>query len=186
MRFLTIIVILLITFGAKVPEASAHRVNIFAYLDGRDIQVECAFNKSQKVRQGVVTVFDTVTNLQMANGLTDDEGIFRFPVPKNMDGHGLRVHINAGEGHQSEWIMSADTLKTAGQPERISTEEIALTQLVEDLERLINNSLDTKLAPLKQMLVEQFNSGPKVSEIIGGIGWIFGLFGVAAYFKRRR
>jgi nickel transport protein len=183
MRFLTLTVILL-SLLANAPEALAHRVNIFAYLEGGDIQVECAFNKSQKVRQGAVTVFDTVTNQQVVNGFTDDAGIFRFPVPQNIDGHGLRIHINAGEGHQSEWIMSADTL-AAGQFERISTEEITLTPSAEDLERIINNSLDTKLAPLKQMLAEQFNSGPKISEIIGGIGWIFGLVGVAAYFRRR-
>ena len=34
--------------------ASAHRVNIFAFVDGDAVQVECGFNRSQKVKQGTV------------------------------------------------------------------------------------------------------------------------------------
>lgn len=36
--------------------ASAHRVNIFAFVDGDAVQVECGFNRSQKVKQGTVEV----------------------------------------------------------------------------------------------------------------------------------
>jgi nickel transport protein len=35
------------------------------------------------------------------------------------------------------------------------------------------------------MLAEQTEAGPNLRDIIGGIGWIFGLIGVAAYFRRR-
>ena len=49
--------------------------------------------------------------------------------------------------------------------------------------------MDDKLAPLirmqanlqKLMLKDKF-SGPKMTDIIGGIGWIMGLFGIAAFF----
>lgn len=49
--------------------------------------------------------------------------------------------------------------------------------------------MDDKLAPLirmqanlqKLMLEDKF-SGPKMTDIIGGIGWIMGLFGIAAFF----
>ena len=49
--------------------------------------------------------------------------------------------------------------------------------------------MDNKLAPLirmqanlqKLMLEDKF-SGPKFTDIIGGIGWIMGLFGIVAFF----
>ncbi|MDD3313408.1 MAG: hypothetical protein PHP91_14845, partial [Pseudodesulfovibrio sp.] len=43
-----------------------------------------------------------------------------------------------------------------------------------------------EVAPIKQMLLEMHDAGPGVVEIVGGIGWIFGLFGVAAYVKSRK
>ena len=35
------------------------------------------------------------------------------------------------------------------------------------------------------MLASQFDAGPSLKDIVGGIGWIFGLVGVAAWFRRR-
>jgi nickel transport protein len=35
------------------------------------------------------------------------------------------------------------------------------------------------------MLADSLDRGPTVSEVIGGIGYIFGLVGVALYFRTR-
>ena len=53
----------------------------------------------------------------------------------------------------------------------------------DDVEAVVNAALDAKLAPIKRAVLGQ--SGPGVVEIVGGIGWIFGLAGVAAYFRSR-
>jgi nickel transport protein len=189
MKYGLIAAILFAFLLAGAQNASAHRVNIFAYVDGTDVQVECSFSKSQKVRQGAVSVFDSVTGAMLVSGATNDEGAFRFPLSEiaaaaKME-HGLRIHINAGEGHENEWFLNADTLKSAGLAKGASAGEGAQVFSALELERIINNSLDVKLAPIKHMLAEQFNPSPGLGEIIGGIGWIFGLAGVAAYFKRR-
>ena len=59
----------------------------------------------------------------------------------------------------------------------------------------IGTLMDDKLAPLFQkqaklekLLLEDKFSGPKMTDIVGGIGWILGLGGIAAFFlsfKRR-
>lgn len=54
-----------------------------------------------------------------------------------------------------------------------------------EIERIVDAALDAKLSPIKRMLAEQAEAGPNLRDIIGGIGWIFGLIGVAAYFRRR-
>jgi hypothetical protein len=53
------------------------------------------------------------------------------------------------------------------------------------MEEIVNAALDAKLAPVKRAMLEQAESGPGMKEIVGGIGWIFGLVGIAAYFKSR-
>lgn len=194
---------------ASAP-AWAHRVNIFAYVDGGDILVECGFNRSQKVRQGQIEVFDAATGDMLLRGTTDDQGQFRFPIPPQarQSGHDLRIHINAGEGHQNDWTVAAaefaaasaappvpPTGETSAAPGTPGTAETAPGTVSggtatgaatpADVERIVNTALDAKLAPVKRMLAEQFEAGPGLREIIGGIGWIFGIVGVAAYFKRR-
>ena len=54
-----------------------------------------------------------------------------------------------------------------------------------EIESIVDAALDAKLSPIKRMLAEQTEAGPNLRDIIGGIGWIFGLIGVAAYFRRR-
>ena len=63
----------------------------------------------------------------------------------------------------------------------------ALAEAVEKaLDRKLDKKLDQKLAPGMRMLSDLKDPGPSVSEIFGGIGYILGLFGVAAYIYSRR
>lgn len=197
---------------AGAPFASAHRVNIFAFVDGDAVQVECRFNRSQKVKQGTVEVFDATTGVQLLQGTTDDNGVFRFPVTAELRkaGHDLNIRIIAGEGHQNDWTVAADELASSGTPKAVAVAaaEVPATpaSLVAgqaapsaaapvaavsggatpaEIERIVDAALDAKLSPIKRMLAEQTEAGPNLRDIIGGIGWIFGLIGVAAYFRRR-
>lgn len=102
--------------------ASAHRVNIFAFVDGDAVQVECGFNRSQKVKQGTVEVFDATTGARLLQGTTDDNGVFRFPVTAELReaGHDLNIRIIAGEGHQNDWTVAADELASSGTPKAVA------------------------------------------------------------------
>ena len=189
--------------------AAAHRVNVFAYVDGDVIHVECSFSRSQKVRQGRVEVYDAVDGEMLVSGDTDDTGVFRFPVPPKarQGGRDLRIRLVAGEGHQNEWTVAADefaavpsaapvTSAPAVTPAAVSSASAAPAAMVSavpatgltaaEVERIVNAALDARLAPIKRMLAEQSESGPGLRDIVGGLGWILGLAGLAAYFRRRR
>ena len=58
--------------------------------------------------------------------------------------------------------------------------------VAEALDRKLDEKLDQKLAPVMRMLSDLKDPGPSASEIFGGIGYILGLFGVAAYIYSRR
>ena len=53
MRVLLLALFLALT--AQAP-AMAHRVNIFAYVEGNDVLVECVFSTSSPVRNGQINV----------------------------------------------------------------------------------------------------------------------------------
>ena len=96
--------------------ALAHRVNIFAWTEGPQVAVKCGFSGGNSVRNGEVTVYDAADGRVLLTGRTDTEGLFRFAIPPKGREHGLRIRINAGEGHQNEWLLEAAELVSAPVP----------------------------------------------------------------------
>lgn len=175
----------------------AHRINIFAWLEGDSVMVECGFNRSSPVRSGLITVFDGANGKELLQGHTDDKGHFSFPVPPAARaGHGLRIQIVAGEGHRNEWIMDASEFSGADAPtgsarDTAAPSAPAQTQAgrpatADDVRAIVNAALDAKLGPIRRDLAAQVNAGPGLRDIIGGIGWILGLAGIGLYFRGRR
>ncbi|MEA1901739.1 MAG: hypothetical protein U9N47_13490, partial [Thermodesulfobacteriota bacterium] len=78
---------------------------------------------------------------------------------------------------KSQTINSGTDLSVLSESHGISKQEI---------KKLIDESLDRKLLPIMNMLTDSYGGGPGLTEIIGGIGYIFGLMGVAMYFTSRR
>jgi len=61
------------------------------------------------------------------------------------------------------------------------------------LTKALEGAIDRKIEPLvrmlgqqQKMLMEQKDRGPSLSDIIGGVGWIIGIVGIAAYFRGRK
>jgi hypothetical protein len=54
------------------------------------------------------------------------------------------------------------------------------------LEAALNKALDRQLAPIKEMLTELTIHQTTLPDILGGIGYILGFFGLWAYFQSRR
>ncbi len=176
--------------------ALAHRVNVFAYVENGEVVVECSYSKSKRVNHGRIEVRAVGSDEILLRGETDDQGNFRFPVPDKALNSGADLHIllQAGEGHQNDWTVAAAEFVPVGTapapvptassaPARVGPS--ASSESRAELEAVVNAALDAKLAPIKRMLLEQTEAGPGLTEIVGGIGWIFGLVGVAAYFKSR-
>lgn len=212
----TIPPLLALTLALLPAVALAHRVNIFAWTEGDQVVVECAFNGSSKVNGGRIAVFDAVDGKELLQGLTDTQGQFRFAVPEaaRAAGHGLRIQVNAGEGHQNQWLMEASEFNAAPTATEAAAPATATVSLSPapggadsaasassahsasalpgpyatpaDVQRIVNAALDAKLAPIKRDLAAQRADGPGLTEIIGGIGWLLGLAGIGLYFRGRR
>ena len=186
------LMLLLVFAGA----AQAHRVNIFAWLEGETVRVECSFRRDSPVRQGTVIVFDAQTGTELLQGRTDGQGAFAFPVPAVVrQGHGLRIRILAGEGHQNEWQMDAaefsSLLPAAGTGTTVPVAEdgtggVTATLSRKDVEAIVDAALDRHLAPVRRALAAGSEAEPGLRDIVGGLGWIMGLVGIGLYFSRRR
>ena len=194
-------------FSLCAVPVSAHKVSIFAWVEGDTVHTQSKFSGGKRPKNSTVVVYDKEGNL-LLEGKTDDNGEFSFKIPKKTD---LKVALKASMGHLAEWTISADEItqvsdiaetKAPSVGIEASTQEAAA--LVEDkassvlplharvglsreeVQTLIDESLDRKLAPVVNMLADAMDSSPKMSEVIGGIGYIFGLVGVALYVAARK
>jgi len=196
--------ILLITFS--VTPALAHKVTIFAWVEGDTVHTQSKFSGGKKAKGAPVTVFDTEGNM-LLEGKTDKNGEFSFKIPKKS---GLKVVLKAAMGHAAEWtipveeITDVPVLKNSASLSDLKTKPETISGLTDvnsakdlfvstssgitkqEIKDLIETSLDKKLAPAINMLANMQDRGPSITEIFGGIGYIFGLVGVALYFANRR
>ena len=97
---------LLIVSGA----AHAHRVNVFAWVEGDTVYTESRFPGGKAVKEGQIVVFDEVTGEKLLEGRTDESGAFSFQVPRRVS---LRIELTAGMGHKNEWIVPAEEISAA-------------------------------------------------------------------------
>jgi len=187
-----ITIYLLILFFASILVIStnlpvlAHKVIIFAWIEGDTVFTESKFSDGKKAINSQVLVFDR-NGKQLLEGKTNNKGKFSFKIPKITD---LRIVLNAAMGHKAEWkIPESEIRETMGGSENKaagwSSQSIGVGLSKEELKELIDESLDKKLRPIVRMMNESQSKGPSVTEIIGGIGYILGLMGVAIYFKNR-
>jgi nickel transport protein len=188
--------------------AQAHKVKTFAYVEGDSVVVEAYFSKSAKARDSKVLMYDSSGTL-IHEGITDEDGIYRVKgeeLPK-LTGD-LRIEVEVGEGHKAEYTLRTEdlpeTVKTASEkpaksmavPEGspVTKEPAAAAQVdMEGLEAVIRqvvreeNTVLTKMIGNQQrMLLEMQDRGPTVAETVGGLGWIMGLVGIAAFFMSRK
>jgi nickel transport protein len=204
----------LISFIAAVllllpcSQALAHNVTVFAWVEGDTVHVESKFSGGRRPMDAPVEVYDTGGNL-LLKGVTDNNGEFSFKVPEKTE---MKVVVLAGMGHKGEWTIplsdleavSDDTTTQAAEPgspppasanpdqpqsaaSAMSGHQVPAGYVTAaEIRNAVEGALDTKLKPVMKLLVETRQSGPSVTDILGGIGYIFGLIGVAAYFSSKR
>jgi len=175
----------ILVISSDLP-ALAHKVIIFGWVEGDTVFTESKFAGGKRAVGAQVQVFDK-EGKQLLEGKTDNRGKFSFKIPRLTD---LRIVLTAGMGHKAEWTIPESEIlearadlesKKGGEPSQPI--EVGLSK--EEIKGLIEESLDRKLSPIVRMMTESKSKGPSITEIVGGIGYIFGLMGIALYFKNR-
>ena len=103
MRYITIwLGLVVVAVGSlATSQAWAHKVNLFAYVEGGTVYTESYFPDGKKVEGGTIEVLDT-SGKKVLEGKTDAQGIFNFPLPKKED---LTIMLDATMGHKNSFIL---------------------------------------------------------------------------------
>ena len=178
--------------------AFAHRVMIFAWVEGDRVYTESKFSGGNPVKKGNVLVYDAESGKKLLEGATNDKGEFSFKTFRKAS---LRIELIAGMGHRGEWIVKEEEIavepgpgtapadsKPADVSRMAEAEQSASTSAVtmQEIEAAIDQALDRKLAPMMKLLAQsQHQQGPNLRDVVGGIGYILGLIGLGAYLHFR-
>ncbi|WP_022940274.1 hypothetical protein [Psychromonas hadalis] len=164
---------------------SAHNVVGGVYVNGADIEGEAGFSNGAMAKVGtLVKVFDQ-SGIPLGEVKTDDEGFFIFTAKKRIT---HVFEINMGAGHTLKMLLPADEL-----PESLG--EVIVTQPKTTVKHS-ENSRGLTLMQLEKAIAKQIKPLRReiralkekagLRDIIGGIGYIFGLLGMVALLRERR
>lgn len=183
-------------------EARAHKVNVFAVVQGGQVMGEGYFSGGGRAMNCPVEILDAAGAV-VASAVTGPDGAFSAPLPAGAKPP-LKVVLKAGEGHQNDFTLTAADMGAQGpapapapaaapvqEPGRPAAQgpalggldEASLTALVETATA---RAVEEKLAPLRLELARMAaqDGAARLRDIVGGLGWIIGLVGVVAWFKR--
>lgn len=179
-----------------VPPAWAHKVIAAVYTSGDVIEGEIGFSNGDMAADTLVEVLDGDGN-KIGETKTDADGFFVFQ-PTQAVTHVFRA--NLGAGHIAEVRLALDEMSNiagvelpretgdgsgigaqAAAPASMATGSAPLTdaqrELIADVVRQEVKSLRREIA--------EYKDKHDLQTILGGIGYILGLFGVGFYFAAR-
>ena len=169
-------------------QANAHKIHVFAWVSGNTITVESASSSNHPLVKGAVTVKNSKTDEILLQGMGNSKGIFTFELPASVkeDAADLLITVTGGEGHQAEWLLPAEEYLAEITANKLSNLPVQQTLSNKALEELLRKIITEELAPVKRTLAKSQEQKPGFRDIMGGIGYLFGLAGLVAWLKNRK
>lgn len=172
-RPLALALILILILAAS--PAQAHRMKLFVSAEGAEMVARAYFVGGEPA-QGIDIQVTAADGAPIALLKTDPAGQARLTAALRQDHLFL---AESQDGHTAHLRLSADQL-----PPHLAAAPGPVSAAGPDLDR-IEAALARQVRPLKEQ-IDQLESRARLSDLIGGVGMIFGLFGLWAWKQSRR
>jgi len=175
-----------------LPAAHAHKVKLFATVIGDKIEGYVYFPGGERAKSVTVKI-TLIDNHLIETVTTNEHGEFQFHAKYRAT---YRLIADIGEGHLAEYTIDSselsDSLPTlametqppvASTPAPIDHENVSFSQ--QQLLDLIEKTVSKQLKPLREQL-EAYQEKILLHDVLGGVGYIFGVMGLLFYMAKRR
>ncbi len=172
---------------AFATPAAAHRLKLFATVEDGTISGYAFFVGSGRAHGAALSIADA-TGKPVQDMLTDAQGAFSWKPPAPQT---YRLTVNAGDGHVSEATLERS--RFGGVPANTTSEEsddatstqegVTLSQA--QIERAVEAAVARQMRPLLEAY-EAAEGRTRFNDIMGGIGMIIGLAGLALWGSNRK
>jgi len=175
-----------LALAAMLTSAQAHRLKLFATLEDGTISGYAFFVGSGRAQDADLRISDE-SGKEIAAMRTDSQGAYHWKVPAAKT---YRLVANTGDGHIAETLI--DRARFSG----VSTNVTDSTTGDEDgpasngtnaahIERIVDAAVARQMRPLIEAY-EAAEGRTRFNDIMGGIGMIVGLAGIAMFAQARR
>ena len=90
---------------ALTAPALAHRLNVFASVEGDEVVIEAKFSTGRIPVSGTVRVSDGAEN-ELATYELQPDGTLRFPLDREAAGEGLSITVTTSGSHEGYWVLT--------------------------------------------------------------------------------
>ncbi|TEW56539.1 cobalt ABC transporter permease [Psychromonas sp. RZ22] len=176
--------------------AFAHNVVGGVYANGFEIEGEAGFSNGSMARAGTIVKVSDQSGTPLGEVKTDADGLFTFTAKKRIT-HVFKV--NMGAGHLLTMQLPAEELpddfghveattneETANEVVSISKSnlnEVALSSQITPL--MLEKAIAKEIIPLRKE-IQALKEKSGLRDILGGIGYIFGLLGLVVFLRERK
>lgn len=165
-------VVLLLAGLVAAGPAWAHKMKIFATIEGDAIVGSAYFSPGGRV-QDAETIL-SIGGEDVARTRTGEDGSFRFALTRPGP---YRIAVDGGDGHAAFFIL-ADSASPAT-PAPLSTPSSAVSDTA------LEQAIARQIRPLREQ-IDAYEEKIRLHDILGGLGIIAGLAGVAFGLSERR
>ncbi len=187
-------VALIAAWSLTAAPAAAHKLKVFASVIDGSVDGSVYFVGGGAATGAIVTI-ETADGAPVTTVTTDSSGRFRF-VPSVRAA--LRITADAGDGHIARLAIPADQLGRAGSPVATPPGTTAVDSLAVDsrladagiadagaMAALVEAAVARQIRPLREQL-NGYEDRVRWRDVLGGLGYIVGLAGLAAWLTGRR
>ncbi|NIY74445.1 cobalt ABC transporter permease [Thalassospira sp. HF15] len=171
--------------------ANAHKVIASVFPSGENIEGEIGFSNGIMAANTLVEIFDPEGN-KIDEVTTDADGFFTYTPSRQVD---LRFRADLGAGHVAEAKFAINDLSGFAGPAQTASSQTATASDAADTdtrstithaqEEIIATIVRDELRPLRREITA-YKEKNDLQSILGGIGYIFGAFGIIYYIAARR
>lgn len=176
---------------SSVSPAFAHKMKVFASAQGAEVSGYAYFNTGDRAQDSLV-VITTADGAKLAEMKTDGEGKFHFQALHRVD---HTITVDAGDGHMASFTVKAAELpeslpgtgiaKAAAEPPPAASPASVPIPADADLKAFIDQSVSRQIQPLREQ-IDAYQEKIWWHDVLGGIGYILGLGGLAFGMTGRR
>lgn len=175
--------------------ALAHKLKLFATVEGTIIRGRVYFAGDSRAK-GIRITVQGPAGEPLAEAVSDEDGRFAVDARERVDHH---LVADSGDGHQARFVVAAADLPP-GLPERPGRNVVADVPTIApssaqrdqppapaaaEIEALVDRAVARHVRPLAERLVA-LEDTLRWRDILGGLGYIAGVTGVACYVAARR
>ncbi len=174
------------------PFAQAHNVIGGVYAIGNTIEGEVGFSNGDMAAEGTEVLVTDAAGNELGRVLIDAEGLFKFEAKQRIDhkfmanlssGHVLELTLPAADLPES--LSASKAVKPAEQQPAPAPASARFDADQAELQLMIEKAVAKQVKPLRQELTA-YKEKAGLQDIIGGIGYIFGLCGLGIWWRQRQ